>query len=213
MSGTADPGLLHQWARRLRAVASTAPDTRFSDALARGFAAWRGAAGGPASSLPASERGRSLDDALWLALAGEPIDIGESLGSHAPKGGPGSFGALVEQGRFRTIEVWTETELSALQALWRLGLARDDAGLLARAHEAARWCVDHLQPDNGTNRPWAAAVFAHLESIDGGGEAGLYAETLVQNAVAMGGAPDGLSAAILLDGAEGLERVIGGSAP
>jgi hypothetical protein len=201
------------WASRLRAIAQTARDTGFPDGVARGFAAWRRVADGE-HTPPSAERWAStpsdepaLDDALWLALAGAPLDVGGALERGRPA--PGGFGALVEQGLFKTIEVWTETELSALQALWRLGLARDDAALTTRAHDAARWCLDHLQPDNGTNRPWGAAVFAHLESIDGGGAAGLYAETLVQNCVAMNGAPDGLSAAILIDGAEGLRALVG----
>ena len=95
------------------------------------------------------------------------------------------------------IEVWTEVELSSLHALWRLARLRRDGRLRERAVAAMRWHLEHTQPDNATNRPWALHAFLQ----EGSAEGEAYAGTLLHNALAHGGAPEALSAWILMDAA------------
>lgn len=102
------------------------------------------------------------------------------------------------------IETTTETELSALHALSHHA-RRDPSGRLAeRCLDAARWHVDELQPDNGTNHPWAVHVFLALAEDDS--TARLHAESLVHNALVSSGRPDRFSACLLLDSARLLAR-------
>lgn len=144
------------------------------------------------------------DVLLWRALSGADVNVESLLASYrgTPRIGPDD-GALVPQGLLRTIEVWTETELSALHALSRLAAARrrPEWGMLAI--EAARWHVENLQPDNATNRPWSIHLFAELES-GGCADAGLLAEALLHNCRVMTGRVDSLSAQILADASEAM---------
>ena len=71
----------------------------------------------------------------------------------------------------------------------------------ARIDDVRRWHLEHTQPDNATNRPWALHVFLTM----GTPEAVHYAETLLHNA--MVGGPDPLSARILVDAARELGLV------
>lgn len=132
-----------------------------------------------------------LDVALWTACAGPlphlndlPLDMGADGPLHAWQGD----GA---------IEVWTEVELSALHAAWRLARRGAHAVLRARVERAMRWHLEHTQPDNATNRPWALHAFL----LEGSPEARAYAGTLLHNALALGGRPEPLSAWILSDAA------------
>lgn len=104
-------------------------------------------------------------------------------------------GALLEQGPFRTIEVWTETELAMLHLLERGmdGPARTQVA--ARLGECIEWHLEHTQPDNATNRPWAMHAFV----LHGSAEAALYAQTLLHNAHAGGAMGDPLVQWILVD--------------
>ena len=98
------------------------------------------------------------------------------------------------------IEIWTETELACLHALTWLGADHEP-----RATIAARFLIEELQPDNGTNHPWAIHWFAWLECTQGDLDAGLYAQALLHNAMtAGGGVPDLFSAIILHDAARWL---------
>jgi len=108
------------------------------------------------------------------------------------------------------IEVWTEAEMSGLHALCWIGLASCDERVLARAFACAEWLVDEVQPDNGTQRPWAVHPFIVMACdparVPGArGATGLYAETLVHNALVGRGTPDVFSAALLWDAASWLE--------
>ncbi len=138
-----------------------------------------------------------LDLALWWALA-----TGRGVGGLVEEG----EGPLVGLGAFESgaIEATTETELGALHALWHHG--RDDDAARSRCLAAARWHVENLQPDNGTNHPWAVAVFVGLAAEDGriGAGASLHAQTLVHNALVASGRPDRFSACLLLDAARSL---------
>lgn len=169
------------------------------------FFAWRRArlTGQPALARdPGPTAG--LDVRLWAALTDTTIDVDGLLAdaASAPRGAA-DRGALLAQGLYRTIEVWTETELASLHALSRLGQIRSRADWTARALSIACWHVEHLQPDNATNRPWAVHLFAML-AVCGDPDAGAYAQTLVHNCHVARGKPDALSAHIIADAADAL---------
>ncbi len=103
------------------------------------------------------------------------------------------------------IEIWTETELSALHAVWTIACIQHDADLARRCLRAARWHVAELQPDNATNHPWAIHVFLELWTRADSLEARLYAESLLHNCLVQQGQPDVFSAIILLDAARTLD--------
>jgi hypothetical protein len=158
----------------------------------------------PDPTLLAGNRGEQV---LWRAAcretpAGEsPLgaDV-EALLARDPSGGP-----LLAADAFLAIEVWAECELAALHALHRLirqapRAVRADPR--ARLERAARWHLEHTQPDNSTNRPWALHVFLSLD--DPTGEAGLYAQTLLHNTLASHARDEPLSRWILADAAREL---------
>ena len=142
----------------------------------------------PAALRPARPGVASLDLRLWACAAqpAEPLPEG-ILG---PTGGP-----LRPWPTDGTVEVWTEVELSSLHALWRLARQRKAPSLRERARSAMRWHLEHTQPDNATNRPWALHAFLQ----EGSAEGEAYAGTLLHNALAHGGKPEPLSAWILMD--------------
>jgi hypothetical protein len=141
----------------------------------------------PDPTLLTGERG---EQRLWRACAGEPISVEEVLG--------GRRGSLLAPDAFLAIEVWAECELAALHALHRLARTAspaDSAALQDRASEAIHWHLEHTQPDNSTNRPWALHAFV----LHGSAEAALYAQTLLHNAQAGGAMGDPLVQWILAD--------------
>jgi len=150
---------------------------------------------GPGVGKPADEDGAAK---FWMAAAGEAdwAQVREQIGDR---------GALMGGGEDAgTIETATEAELSGLHAAWRIARRCGDAGLLERCFEAATWAVEELQPDNATNRPWGAHVFAELWLARGNSGAALYAQTLVHNCQVTFGRPDRISALVLWDAAEEL---------
>lgn len=143
----------------------------------------------------------TLDARLWHAIhAHEPV-----AGLLAPAPGP-----LLGEPAFAAgaIETTTETELAALHALAHH--AGRDPSLTERMLDAARWHVQTLQPDNGTNHPWAVHVFIMLAEretdTNSAHEATLHAETLVHNSIVNLGRPDRFSACLLLDAARVLDE-------
>ena len=145
----------------------------------------------PPEALRAARPGvESLDLALWRCAVDPAAPVPPDLRG-------------VERAPLRPwlsdgpIEVWTEVELSALHALWRVARLRRDPDLRARAVAAMRWHLEHTQPDNATNRPWALHAFLR----EGSAEGEAYAGTLLHNALAHGGTPEALSAWILMDAA------------
>ncbi len=144
------------------------------------------------------------DDALWLAAtdASRPVD---PLIRPAP-------GPLLERTLYSAIEVWTEADLSAMHALWWIARRRQAPALRERALHAASWHIEHIQPDNATNRPWASHVFLDLWRTAGLVEARLHAETLLHNAEAGAvdarGTPGALIAAIVADSADALDLML-----
>ena len=119
---------------------------------------------------------------------------------------PGS-GPLRSWPEDRAIEVWTEEELSGMHALVRLARRLDSKQARERLRSAVRWHIEHTQPDNGTNRPWALHAFL----LEGSPEAHAYAGTLLHNALALSGRPTPLSAWILMDAAAELAWAAGGA--
>ncbi len=148
------------------------------------------------TSPPTKDTG--LDLILWQALANDtPIDI--ELAGH----GPLQDANAPSRGE-AAIEVWTERELAAIQALWTLGVQRHEPELTRRAETAARWCVQELQPDNATAHPWAVNAFVSL-AAQGDFEADLYAQTLVHNAQVGTSRPGRFASIVLLASLKSLE--------
>lgn len=203
-----------EWAKLLREIAASAerrpsavgaPD--HGELVAPWF--WNARRG-----VPGTPKGTSTDEHLWCACGGSPVDVDRILAdlartmrTHA------DMGALVPQGAHHAIEVWTETEFSALHALSRLARmhARHDWDAAALSH--AQWHLDQTQPDNATNHPWAVHLFVRLAAEEGDAAARLMAETMVHDCRVMTGTPDRLSAEILIDAAELLEATPGTPAP
>lgn len=163
-----------------------------------------GALGPGAPGADGGGRGRrlDLDDRLWWAVH-EPWSPVAEYGAGVGPLDPG----LAEI----AIESRTETELSAMHALFRLGLDRGEAGMVERALDAARWQVAELQPDNGTNHPWGIHVFVSLAAREAdaevAGAALMHAQMLLHNCQVQQGRPDRLSACILWDAAATLGRL------
>lgn len=130
--------------------------------------------------------------ALWIATAAGSKEPAIRISADGPL-----FVALRESG----IETWTEAELSGLHAM---SLQRDLHA--ARMDTLADWLVAEMQPDNGTNRPWAVHVFLRRWITRGDVESRLYAESLIHNCRVTLGVPDRLSAVILASGAKWLRE-------
>ena len=143
----------------------------------------------PPSALRASGPGLGFDIACWKAAV-EGASLPAALVAEAD-------GPLHRWDGQQAIEVWTEVELSALHALWRWARRHADAPVRERLHRAVRWHLEHTQPDNATNRPWALHVFLR----EGSPEARHYAATLLHNAQALTPEPEPLAAWILMDAA------------
>ncbi len=140
--------------------------------------------------------GSSPEVALWWAVAGARVDV-DALISQPTEG------SLLPQGLYRAIEVWTESDLCAVHALWILAQREGRTDWIDRVDRVRKWHLEYTQPDNATNRAWALHVFllgpppfATCEP-----ESRHYAETLLHNAIAMDGRPTPLNAWIFLDAA------------
>jgi len=146
-------------------------------------------------------RDAELDLALWYALANDtPFDEAAIAAD-----GPLQDSKAPSRGEI-AIEVWTERELGAIQALWTLGAQRREPNLIRRAEGAARWCVEEIQPDNSTSHPWAVNAFVSL-AAQGTIEADLYAQTLMHNAQVGTGRPGRFASVVLLASLRSLEMV------
>ncbi|MCH8823437.1 MAG: hypothetical protein IH984_08000 [Planctomycetes bacterium] len=188
--------IVDKWVSHLRSIASpVAKQAALSTAIEAlkpfALAVCNEAGGAMAApvNLPQDDVG------LWWAVVDPNVNL-DSLISD-----PG-YGPLWPQDGYKTIEVWTESELSALHALWRLARQRNSDDLIKRVSGLRQWHLQHTQPDNATNRPWALHVFL----LAGTPEDQHYAETLLHNCMVMSGKPDPLSAWILLDSANELQH-------
>jgi len=157
----------------------------------------------PAAALRAGRPGvESLDLRLWRCASEADLAVPPDLLQAAA-------GPLRPWGSDGPIEVWTEVELSSLHALWRLARLRREPRMRDRAVAAMRWHLEHTQPDNATNRPWALHAFARR----GDAESRLYAETLLHNVAASDARHEPLSRWILLDAARELALAPTGPRP
>lgn len=152
---------------------------------------------------PSPLREQDWDVAAWTALALAQAPSEEMLASDGP---------FVPLHDAAAIEVATELELAALHAFFNHAqLAAHPAALRVRIRQrtlrAATWLLENLQPDNATNHPWAAHVFALIAKDTTSPvqlEAALYAQALLHNSLIPRGKPDRFSALILLDAAQQL---------
>lgn len=201
---------LRRWIDACRSLAERSPhwEGPRSGASERGverpFWLWRSGARG----APAHEGALDPDSRLWWLLVGAKAGAAETIDSATRERRATDAGSVFPQGLYRTIEVWTESELSSLHALWWLGRTGLEPSARERMLAAARWHLDNTQPDNATNRPWGVQVFLDLARADDDADARLYAETLLHNATAANGVPEPFSAAILLDCADALELML-----
>ncbi len=208
---------IDRWAEQLRALAAPAligtplesgADRSAAGAFVGAFADAHGhkrAADRPLlARMLAVDPGTPPDDAtpdvrLWWAL-------------HTPDANPwaiidpGPGAPLLASRRRGIIETDTESELSALHALWHHAAERRCPRLLDRCLRAARSLIDETQPDNATGHPWAVHVFVMLAVLRDAMDAELYAQTLVHNALVGEGRVERFSACLLHDAAAALQR-------
>lgn len=205
------PTTASTWAARLHTLAARGPagarisDPRetFADELGhqRQIDAYLLAALANQSVVIPDDVSQTGDVALWrLAISdeGQPESILQNDGS----------ASLLRHTTGTVIEVFTESELAGLHALWTVARRRGRNDLSARCLSAAAWHLDELQPDNATHLPWAIHVFVILALTSGRADAMLDAETRLHNALtgAGGGRPDTRSAMILEHAARELDH-------
>lgn len=178
---------------------------------------WRLGLGPPVGAVPA----RGADGALWMALLAGPSGAERSARATVSELGldVAGDGPLVPPGG-GAVEVWTEQELSAMHAGWHLSRRPEwsAAGLTAgRIGRAVGWFVEHVQPDNATNHPWAIHCFAAAGALGlvppgAVAEADFCAQMMLHNSMVSLGRPDVVSAHILADAAGALVAVDGRAA-
>lgn len=174
---------------------------------------------------------------LWWALLDHSIDITPALTVAPDNAAADAPRPAIHQppNTIRTaIEVWTQTELAGLHAFWWHAHFRNNTSLRYRVRSSAAWLLEHIQPDNATNHPWAIHVFL-IRSLELAAEAPpaaaeyrLFAETLLHNSLLgpgsqsthtparMAGQPDRLGAWVLLDAANALrfhDHALAGNRP
>lgn len=147
----------------------------------------------PAELPPTTLPEGSPDTVLWHAATVPTDRSALERADRLLAARPGQ--SLVDAGTFLALEVWTESELGALHALARVVRLAPTPERVRRLEELRRWHLEHTQPDNATNRPWALHVFLR----SGEPESWLYAETLLHNVHASDARGEGLSRWILRD--------------
>jgi len=156
------------------------------------------------SQSPTVESSDALDEQLWWLINSNKLTKEHALDLIEPTG------PLVSDSEKLAIEYRTMVELSALHALWNFAQEIASPDLINRCINAAHWHIKELQPDNGINRPWAAHVFIYLASTTLDHEmsslANLHAQTLIHNTSVTLGQPDRLSALILKDISNQLQK-------
>ncbi len=162
------------------------------------------------------------DERLWWALHDETLSVDEVFAeaflkrtlkarNSAGREEAWLLDCPVLSRRAGTIEVFTQSQLSALHAAWGLSVARGREDLRLACLHACGWFIENLQPDNATNHPWAAQVFVMKAATCTGadqhelrGSALMYAQTLLHNCRVHLGRPDRFSAAVLVDAGRAL---------
>lgn len=183
----------------------------------RAFLGWCSREGGGLPGIAHAgsvEDGVAIEVALWSALLGGagPKEVESALAA-AQSGERTAWdaGALLPQGR-TALEVWTETDLCCLHALWWLARLHQREDWAALVDDVTGWHLENIQPDNATTHPWGLHLFA-LRDIGAGskgdGAARLHAEMMLHTCQMSLGRADRLSALILVDAA----RAIGAAWP
>ena len=214
---------LETWRRRLRTLAADAvpADPAARAELVRTFRDERGhrrpidelvlrwvtrlGTPEPPPDRPETAAGDSPDIRTWRALVkNAPLPSANDRTGPRPITDPDDNTA---------IEIWTETELACLHAMWwHARRAHDGTDRLRRTiADAVRWHLDTLQPDNATNHAWAVHVFVDAAWPEGGEldhEADLHAQGLVHAACYTTGRPDALSAILIHDAADAIELML-----
>lgn len=177
---------IHKWQELIRAHCP--PDLPTSTPPATPFLHW--VEHNPSENCPAP---RFEDDEMWCQL----LRSDENQSFPISDAGP----LFHDCRKHRALEVWTECELSGLQALLWIALRRESEPLVLRVVEAASWHLENSQPDNATNHPWCIPVFVLLSVVRPSisAEAELYAGTLLHNCLVANSPPEPLSAHILND--------------
>ena len=206
-----NPGLplddrLATWSRHLASIAESAGETP-EPRTHPFFLAWRAHREGRDADPYMDEISRAADDRLWEALLVEQGHTPTTREEHSKVLDLTGEGPIRPQSDASAIEVWTESELSAIHALAWYAHTLGRSALLSRTFDACRWHIDNTQPDNATNHAWAVHLFAVLAERDISGEARLYAETLLHNCQVTSGVPDPLSARILHDASQALVEI------
>jgi hypothetical protein len=185
---------LHKWQELIRAHCP--PDLPACTPPATAFLHW--VEHSPSENCPAP---RFEDDALWQRV------LRNEKGGTLPISDTGPLFHECQQ--HRALEVWTECELSGLQAMLWIAMRRESEPLLLRAVEAASWHLENSQPDNATNHPWGIPVFVLLSVVQPSisAEAELYAGTLLHNCLVANTPPEPLSAHILNDAQNQLDAM------
>jgi len=184
-----------EWTTHIRRIAEPAADPRAPLGVGGLDGPFRAAVmGEPAVGELPADAGDGAEVGLWRARTDERIDVDRIVDA-------ATDGPLLPRSSRRTIEVWTDADLSAMHALWWLATARKRPDWHDRLAVARDWHLANTQPDNATNRPWALHVYV----LAGTPETHHYAETLLHNCMAMSARPDPLSAWILIDAARALE--------
>ena len=136
-----------------------------------------------------------LDAQLWHALAADQPTPTARIPKDPTHG-------LADPNTY-AIEHRTHIELCALHALTHVVPTDQLTALID-------WNIAELQPDNGINRPWAihAFIFRALTTDDQPTQAAaaLHAQTLAHNCCVTMGQPDIVSAFILRDSADWLDK-------
>ncbi len=215
-----DMGVISSWRERLerlggRTVGAGAMTAAELDAFCdeagnrrrvdRPLLCWRyGVAAGP---TPAGVRD---EEALWWALHDPTIDVDALL---APESNLNARGVEMMPPLLAraagTIEVFTESQLSSLHALWHLAGVRNRPDYRERCLRVASWFIEHIQPDNATNHAWAIHVFVALGASGATPQAGSaisYGATLLHNCRVQLGVPDRFSRELIGDAAEALRN-------
>jgi hypothetical protein len=184
-----------QWAAHLRSIATAAAASTEHLGLGTMEPAFVSAVCGAPIAPPLEPVNRG-EIGLWWALTDDRVDVDEIIVDT-------DRGSLLPRDDYSAIEVWTDADLSAVHALWRLARDRERTDWMRRVEAVRDWHLEHTQPDNATNRPWALHVFL----VGGSAECAHYAETLLHNCMSFGGVPDALSAWILIDAANALDTM------
>lgn len=157
-------------------------------------------------------RAEAVDAALWRALVlRSDANHVDHLLANARAGDRTTWdsGALIPQGT-TALEVWTETDLCCLHALWWLARTHSREDWATLANNAATWHLENVQPDNATAHPWALHLFAlrDIAAPNRDGAARLHAEMMMHNCQVSLGRADKLSALILLDASRAIAAAV-----